>query len=195
MMRKPAILVVAGSIRSGAFSQQTADAYAAQLAGMECEVTRITLADYPLPIMDEDLEEEKGIPESALKLARLFDHHDALVVVTPEYNGSLPPLLKNAIDWVSRVSSDGDKPLAPYRDKLALVASSSNGIMGGYSALTHLRHILVRLGMQVLSEQMALGKAGSAFNDMGRLSGEREAGMLEKACRSLVEKATLLGRA
>ncbi|MCB1958743.1 MAG: NAD(P)H-dependent oxidoreductase, partial [Rhodocyclaceae bacterium] len=60
MMRKPAILVFAGSIRSGAYSQQTADAYAAQLAGMECEVTRITLADYPLPIMDEDLEEEKG---------------------------------------------------------------------------------------------------------------------------------------
>ena len=193
-MRKPAILVFAGSIRSGAYSQKTADAYAAQLAGMECEVTRITLADYPLPIMDEDLEKEKGIPENAVKLARQFARHDGIVMVTPEYNGSLPPLLKNAIDWVSRVSSDGDKPLVPYRDKLAVIASSSNGVMGGYSALTHLRHILVRLGMQVLSEQMALGRAGSAFDDIGRLSGDREAGILESACRSLVEKATLLAR-
>ena len=193
-MRKPAILVFAGSIRSGAYSQKTADAYAAQLAGMECEVTRITLADYPLPIMDEDLEKEKGIPENAVKLARQFARHDGIVMVTPEYNGSLPPLLKNAIDWVSRVSSDGDKPLVPYRDKLAVIASSSNGVMGGYSALTHLRHILVRLGMQVLSEQMALGRAGSAFDDIGRLSGDREAGILESACRSLVEKAALLAR-
>ena len=193
-MRKPAILVFAGSIRSGAYSQKTADAYAAQLAGMECEVTRITLADYPLPIMDEDLEKEKGMPENAVKLARQFARHDGIVMVTPEYNGSLPPLLKNAIDWVSRVSSDGDKPLVPYRDKLAVIASSSNGVMGGYSALTHLRHILVRLGMQVLSEQMALGRAGSAFDDIGRLSGDREAGILESACRSLVEKATLLAR-
>ena len=62
MKREPAILVLAGSIRSGAYSQKTADAYAAQLATMECEVTRITLTDYPLPIMDEDLEKEKGIP-------------------------------------------------------------------------------------------------------------------------------------
>ena len=193
-MRKPAILVFAGSIRSGAYSQKTADAYAAQLAGMECEVTRITLADYPLPIMDEVLEKEKGIPENAVKLARQFARHDGIVMVTPEYNGSLPPLLKNAIDWVSRVSSDGDKPLVPYRDKLAVIASSSNGVMGGYSALTHLRHILVRLGMQVLSEQMALGRAGSAFDDIGRLSGDREAGILESACRSLVEKAALLAR-
>lgn len=193
-MRKPAILVFAGSIRSGAYSQKTADAYAAQLAGMECEVTRITLADYPLPIMDEDLEKEKGMPENAVKLARQFARHDGIVMVTPEYNGSLPPLLKNAIDWVSRVSSDGDKPLVPYRDKLAVIASSSNGVMGGYSALTHLRHILVRLGMQVLSEQMALGRAGSAFDDIGRLSGDREAGILESACRSLVEKAALLAR-
>lgn len=193
-MRKPAILVFAGSIRSGAYSQQAADAYWAQLAVMECEVTRITLADYPLPIMDEDLEAEKGIPENAVKLARLFDHHDAVVIVTPEYNGSLPPLLKNAIDWVSRVSADGEKPLSPYKDKLALIGSSSPGAMGGYSALTHLRHILVRLGMQVLSEQMALGRAKAAFDDMGRLSGEREARMLENACRSLIEKATLLSR-
>ena len=67
------------------------------------EVTRISLADYPLPIMDEDLESEKGVPENAVKLARLIAAHDALLIATPEYNGSIPPLLKNTIDWVSRV--------------------------------------------------------------------------------------------
>ena len=73
------------------------------------EVTRISLGDYPLPIMDEDLEKEKGIPENAVKLGRLIAAHDGLLIATPEYNGSLPPLLKNSIDWVSRVRRDGGR--------------------------------------------------------------------------------------
>jgi hypothetical protein len=83
-----------------------ADCAQKELAMQGAEVTRISLADYPLPIMDEDLEREKGIPENAYKLARLFASHDALLICTPEYNGSIPPLLKNTIDWVSRISKD-----------------------------------------------------------------------------------------
>lgn len=192
MRQKPKILILAGSIRSGAFSQQLADAYAAQLVTMECDITRVSLADYTLPIMDEDLEREKGIPGNAVKLARLFDHHQAVVIVTPEYNGSLPPLLKNAIDWISRVSRDGEKPLKPYRGKIAAIASSSDGAMGGYSALLHFREILVRLGMLVVSEQLSLGRASTAFEEDDRLAGERESALLANACKSLVEKATLL---
>ncbi|MCB1386825.1 MAG: NAD(P)H-dependent oxidoreductase [Nitratireductor sp.] len=193
MRQQPKILILAGSIRSGSFSQQLADAYAARLAAMPCEITRITLSDYPLPIMDEDLQKERGLPESAIKLARQFDHHTALMIVTPEYNGSLPPLLKNAIDWVSRVKADGDRPLSPYRGKLGTIASSSNGALGGISAITHLRQILTRLGVLLVTEQLALAKAASAFDRDGNLAGERDAGLLDAACRSLVEKATLLG--
>lgn len=189
----PRILVLAGSIRSGSFNQQLADAYAAELAARECEVTRILLSDYPLPIMDEDLEEEKGVPQNAERLARQFHAHNALVIVGPEYNGSLTPLLKNTIDWVSRLAPDSRSPYTPYRDKLCAVASASNGAMGGYSSLTHLRHVLVRLGMQVISEQLALGAAARAFDEDGRLVDDRPRAMLEAACDSLVEKARLLG--
>ena len=98
----PKILVFAGSIRTGAWSGRTADAAMKELALQGAEVTRISLADYPLPIMDEDLEAQKGIPENAVKLARLIAHHDGVLVATPEYNGSISSVLKNAIDWASR---------------------------------------------------------------------------------------------
>src|SRR5690606_39682348 len=107
----PKILVFAGSIRSGAYSGKTADLAQKELAIQGAEVTRISLADYPLPFMDQDLEAEKGVPENAIKLARLFIAHDGILIATPEYNGSLPPLLKNAIDWISRVREDGGQKL------------------------------------------------------------------------------------
>ncbi len=189
----PKILILAGSLRSGSYNQKLADAYMAELAMRDCDITAITLADYSLPLMDEDLEAEKGIPVAAVKLARLFAMHDAIVIVGPEYNGSITPLLKNTIDWVSRVSSDGEKALFPYKNKICAVASASPGAMGGYSSLTHLRHVLVRLGMLVISEQLALGGAAKAFDEDGRLADERLRKMLASACDSLIEKATLLG--
>ena len=88
----PKILVFAGSVRSGAYSGRTADAATRELAAQGAEVTRISLADYPLPLMDEDLERESGVPDNAVKLARQFVAHDALVICTPEYNASYPAL-------------------------------------------------------------------------------------------------------
>ena len=194
MNRKPKILVLGGSIRSGSHSQQLADAYASKLAGLDCMITRITLKDYFLPMMDEDLQKTSGIPENAVKLARLFHGSDAIVIVTPEYNGSLPPLLKNAIDWISRVSTNNGSPVIAYRNKLCAIASTSSGQMGGVSALGHLRDILVRLGMLVISEQLALGHANKAFDPMDQqLLNDRHNTILTTACTSLVEKATLLG--
>lgn len=193
MPKNPRILILAGSVRAGSYNQQLADAYAAELVRHECEVTRILLSDYPMPIMDEDLEREKGVPPAAEKLTRQFDAHDAIVIVGPEYNGSITPLLKNTIDWVSRLAPDSKSPYNPYKGKLCAVASASNGAMGGYSSLTHLRHVLVRLGMLVISEQLALGGAASAFDEDGRLTNDRTRAMLEAACSSLVEKARLLG--
>lgn len=193
MRGAPKILVFAGSLRTGSYNQKLADAYIAELASLGAETTRLSLGDYPLPIMDEDLEDEKGIPASAVKLARQFCNHDAVVIVGPEYNGSVTPLLKNSIDWVSRVKADADKPLQPYKGRVCAVASASPGAMGGYSSLTHLRHILVRLGMLVISEQLALGNAGKAFEEDGQLANDRQQSMLKAACKSLIEKARLLG--
>ena len=192
MRVKPKILVLAGSIRSGAFSQQVADAYTAELVNHDCEITRISLVDYELPIILEMPSSSKDIPDSALKLTQQFDAHDAIVIVTPEYNGSIPPLLKNAIDWISVTRGEASKPLVPFRGKVCAIGSSSPGMMGGISAIGHLREVLVRLGMLVISEQLAVGGADSAFDDKGRMSNDRTASMLSDACKSLVEKSSLL---
>ncbi len=143
------ILVFNGSNRSGSYSGKVADAALRELAKHEVEVTRISFLDYPLPLMDEDLEREKGIPENAMKLARLFAAHDGMFIATPEYNGSIPPLLKNVIDWVSRVSRDGDRPLKPYQGKVVGLASSSNGHFAGIRAINHLRAVLIHIRSKV----------------------------------------------
>src|SRR5262245_53006702 len=118
-------MLFAGSIRTGAYSGRVADAAQKELASQGSEVTRISLADYPLPLMDQDLEREKGVPDSAVKLARLIAAHDAVLICTPEYNASIPPLLKNAIDWASRVRRDSGRPLDPFTGRVAGICSSS----------------------------------------------------------------------
>lgn len=183
------ILVFNGSNRSGSYSGKVADAAMRELAKHEVEVTRISFLDYPLPLMDEDLEREKGIPENAMKLARLFAAHDGMFIATPEYNGSIPPLLKNVIDWVSRVSRDGDRPLKPYQGKVVGLASSSNGHFAGIRAINHLRAVLIHIGLQVVSEQCSIPNGQQAFDEMDRIIDDRARSNLERTVRSLVDHA------
>jgi chromate reductase len=131
----PKILLFAGSLRTGAFSVRTADAAMKELALQGADVTRISLGDYPLPIVDQDLEKEKGVPENALKLARQIASHDGLLIASPEYNASIPPLLKNAIDWASRVRRDAGRPFKPFDGKVAALCSSSDGNFAGVRGL------------------------------------------------------------
>ena len=186
------ILVFAGSTRSGAYSGQVADAAQKELALQGADVTRISLADYPLPIMNEDLEEEKGIPENAYKLARLFAAHDALMICTPEYNGSIPPLLKNTIDWVSRVSKDGGKPLRPYPGKVVGICSSSNGHFAGIRSANHLRAVLSHIQMEVIAPQVSAPNGGEAFDENGDFREERLRKGMQRACAKLIENAMAL---
>lgn len=184
------ILVFNGSNRAGSFSGKLADAAVSEILKQEGEVTRIQLLDYPLPLMDEDLERENGIPENAMKLARLFASHDGLFIATPEYNSSLPPLLKNVIDWVSRISQDGDRVLKPYPGKVVAIGSSSPGHFAGARAIIHLRGILSHIGMLVIPEQISVPNAGSAFDSMGRLSDDRLQQNLAKMVKSLLSYAS-----
>lgn len=188
----PKILVFPGSNRAGAFSGKVADAAARELARLECDVTRISLIDYPLPIMDEDLERIEGIPANAMKLGRLIAAHDGLLIATPQYNGSIPPLVKNTVDWLSRIKRDGDKPLKPLDGKAAGLCSSSPGNFAGILALGHLRSVLIRLGILVVSQQCSVGNAETAFNSDGSLKDEKTAQLLMKVCKELADQAGLI---
>lgn len=127
-----------------------------------------------------------------MRLGRMIAAHDGLLIVTPEYNASIPPLLKNTIDWISRISKDGDKPLKPFAGKVAALCASSPGKLGGIRALGHLRPICMNVGLEVITPQCSVGNAGSAFDENGNLADERTAGMMENVCRTLCHHASLL---
>jgi chromate reductase, NAD(P)H dehydrogenase (quinone) len=186
----PKVLVFAGSNRMGSFNKQLAQAAAKTLAQMEAEVTMIALADYPLPLVDEDLQKSKGVPENAVKLARLFAAHDALFLASPEYNSSIPPLVKNTIDWVSLVKSDGSGSLKPYAGLTIALGAASDGMLGGIRCLYHLRSVLMNVGAQIVTEQCAVRQASRAFGEDGMPVDERTRKMLNDTCRSLLDHCT-----
>jgi NAD(P)H-dependent FMN reductase len=188
----PKILVFAGSIRTGAYSGRTADAAMKELALQGADVTRISLADYPLPIFDADLERESGIPENAMRLGRLIAAHDGLLIASPEYNTSIPPLLKNTIDWVSRIRKDGGREFSPFRGRIAGLCSSSNGRFAGIRALNHLRPVLVAVGVEVISPQCAIALGEEAFDEHGAIRDPRTRKIMENLCRTLCQQAALL---
>ncbi|MER9217394.1 NAD(P)H-dependent oxidoreductase [Mesorhizobium sp. M0644] len=188
----PKILVVAGSLRSGAYSGRTADVAQKELAMQGAEVTRISLADYPLPILDQDLEKDEGIPDNAVKLGRMIAAHDGLLIATPEYNGSIPPLLKNSIDWVSQLRKDGGRTFRPLAGKVAGLCSSSNGPFGGIHCINHLRAVLVRCRMEVVTPECSVPEGGYAFDDEGNFRDERLRQSMEHLCRTLIETSRML---
>ena len=180
------ILVFSGSTRSGSVNSQATAAAAKALALKGASVTRISLEDFPLPIFDQDLEAEQGIPENAVKLGRMMANHDGMVIASPEYNGSVTPLLKNALDWVSRVKEDKQGSFSPYGGKYAALMGASPGALGGLRGLEHLRVILRNVGAEVITAQVAIGGAMQAFDDDGTLKDERQAGMLNTMCDKLM---------
>lgn len=186
----PKILVFAGSNRNGSFNVALAHAANGTLAEMGAETTLIALEDYPLPIVDEDLKAEKGMPDNAIKLARQFAAHDGAFIASPEYNSSIPPLLKNTIDWVSLAPKD----IGAFKGLTVALGAASNGALGGIRGLYHLRSVMMNVGALVISEQASISRAASAFGEDGMPTDERQKSMLQRACRSLME-ISAVGRA
>jgi NAD(P)H-dependent FMN reductase len=160
----PKILAFSGSIRRDSRNRKLIQSAVDATRAAGGEVTLIDLADYPLPLMDEDLEAREGLPANALRLKALFKEHDALLIASPEYNSSIPPLLKNTLDWVSR-EWQGESGLVPYQNKVAAILAASPGALGGMRMLPHLRQVLNALGVLVLPGQFALSNADKAFDE------------------------------
>ena len=107
-MSAPKILVIPGSLRAGSHNARLAALAAKELALLDADVTRISLEDYELPLFDADLAAASGPPAAALKLRQMLVAHRGVFITSPEYSASVTPLLKNAIDWVSRVRERGE---------------------------------------------------------------------------------------
>ncbi len=180
----PRILAFAGSTRGESFNKKLVQIAVKGAREAGAEVTLIDLKDFPLPLFDQDLEAEHGMPENGAKLKRLFIEHDGLLISAPEYNSSITAVLKNAIDWASRPAPN-EPPLVAYRGKAAALMSSSPGALGGLRGLVHIRSILGNIGVIVLPDQVAVPKAQDAFLPDGSLADAKQQAGVEALGKTL----------
>ncbi len=183
---KPKILAFAGSARTDSFNKKLIKLAAAAAEKAGAEVTLIDLRDLPMPLYDADLEAEKGFPENVKKFKNLMLSHEGLLISAPEYNSSITPLLKNAIDWASR-ADQGEEPLACFKNKVTALLSASPGALGGLRGLVHVRAILGNISVLVLPEQLAVSKAHDAFDSSGNLKDAKSQKTVEAIAGSLVK--------
>src|SRR5271168_1243615 len=181
------ILVVPGSLRTGSHNVKLAAAAAHELAAAGVEVTRISLADFPLPIYDGDLQSKSGVPKHAVNLKRMIAAHHGVLLVTPEYNSSVPPLLKNTIDWVTRVQDPHETRGQVFRERPFAIAAASQSRLGGTRALAALRLILSACQALVIPNQLALSFADQAYDEMDKLKFPADIEALKALVRQLID--------
>lgn len=183
------ILVIPCSLRTGSLNVRLASAAIDALVRAGADAVRISLGDYPLPIYDGDLEGESGVPKHAVNLKRMIGAHHGVLLVTPEYNSAPPPLLKNAIDWVSRVQDADETGGQVFRERPFALASASEGRLGGTRCLAALRLILSGCRATVIPNQMALSFADQAYDDRDRLKHPGDIDALNAMARQLIDVA------
>ena len=181
------ILVIPGSLRTGSLNARLAAVAAHELAQAGAEVTRISLGDFPLPIYDGDLQSKSGVPKHAVNLKRMMSAHHGVLIVTPEYNSSVPPLVKNTIDWVSRVQDAHEIRGQVFRGRAFAIAAASEGRLGGARSLAALRLILAACHALVIPNQLALPFASQAYDDMDRLKHPADSEALGAMVRQLID--------
>jgi chromate reductase, NAD(P)H dehydrogenase (quinone) len=192
-MSSPKILVIPGSLRTGSFNVKLAALTTKELALADADVTRISLADYPLPIYDADLAKSE-LPENAIRLKQLVGNHGGIFIASPEYNASIPPLLKNAIDWISVVRERDEPQLYTFQNRAFALGAASPGRSGGMQSLITLRQVLA-IGCRafVVPEQVTIPNAGEAFDASDELKDARAAAQLKLVVRKLVDYAHMMG--
>jgi len=186
MPSTPRILAFAGSAHQGSWNRKVLEVIVVGARSAGAEVTVINLGDYPLPVYDGDLESSEGLPENAHALKQLFSDHDGYIIATPEYNSSIPPLLKNTIDWASR-PVDGAPGMAWTRGKVAAVVSASPGALGGLRALGVVRALIDNIGIMVIPQKRAVGGVSKMFDESGAMTDEKTREALESIGATLAD--------
>jgi chromate reductase, NAD(P)H dehydrogenase (quinone) len=161
------VLVFSASLR--------ADSLNGCLAKLACETIerkggtaeRGSMRDFDCPSYDADVQDSEGFPEGADRLREAIQTTDAFIVASPEYNASMPGVLKNSLDWVSRF-----KP-QPFNEKHGLLMSASPSMVGGNRGLWSLRIPFEHLGARIYPDMFSLAQAHRAFEDGARIADER----------------------
>jgi NAD(P)H-dependent FMN reductase len=187
----PQLIALAGSLRTDSYNKRLARLAGEFARGYGAQVDLLDLRDYPLPLFDEDLEREQGLPAPAIDLKRRFKAGHGFLIASPEYNSSISGVLKNTIDWVSR-PMEGERPYEPFAGKVCGLMSASPGRYGGLRGLWIVRLLMTNMKSIVLPDQVAVGLADRAFDSAGNLSDTKLQQALAALVRDVVETASKL---
>ncbi len=184
-MYTPKVVAFSGSRRMDSFNTRLVRIAASAARDAGAQVTIVDWDALPLPMFDQDDEAAHGLPAHVRTFRNLLIGHDGFLIAAPEYNSSITPLLKNAIDWASRAEL-GDPPLKAFAGKTAVLMSASPGALGGLRGLVHVRAILGNIQVLVLPDQLAISKAHEVFDADGRLKDPKQQEGVENLGRKLV---------
>lgn len=193
MSPDPRLLFIAGSARAGSYNKRLA-----QLGAKIAEANGITstfadLGDYPLPLYNGDDDATSGAPVNARKLLALMAAHSGIFIASPEYNASISPLLKNSIDWVSRIRDDNNAGLEVFKTRVFALGATSPGGMGGIRGLVAVRNVLeMGLNALVLPDQVLVARAANAFDEHGHLAAKDAQESFKSSIQKLARAARLL---
>lgn len=157
-------LVFSASLRAESLNTRLARLASQVITDHGGSVHAATMRDFDCPSFDQDVQGRDGLPAGAKELCRRMDANDAVVIASPEYNASMPGLLKNAIDWASR-----QRP-QPFNERHALLLSASPSMVGGNRGLWSLRVPLEHLGARVFPDMFSLAQAHQAFDANGAIA-------------------------
>lgn len=180
------VLAFAGSTREGSYNKLLVKEAAEMAEKMGAKVKFIDLKNFTLPFFDEDLEREEGMPQKAKELRKLLIESQVIFIASPEYNGSVPAVLKNILDWSSR-NEDGKPSREAFKGKKFLLLSASPGKGGGARGLVHLKAIIEDVGGQVMRSQFSLPSAYQAFDSNGHLKDSKSRTSLQNLVREALK--------
>lgn len=179
----PRIALICGSLRKDSINLKLLKALQKKLKTAGAKSSYVNIGDYDLPLYHGDLDTPPGVK----KLIRRLKSFDGVIVVTPEYNGSLPPVLKNAIDWTSTVET------GHISGPVYGIASCSPGPMSGIMAMRQLQFILMRLGADLVPKQVGCGFGEQAFDKKGHLTAEPAATFADVMIAQMLERIARKG--
>ena len=184
------LLFFAGSARATSLNKKLAKAAAREAEALGAVVTFIDLKDYPMPLYCGDLEEREGIPRAAHELADVLRDHDGVFIAAPEYNSSITPLLKNTLDWVSRLRQSTSPAQTPWHDKIYAVGSTSMGAFGGIRVIQSMTALLTNgYQVQVIPNTIAVARGHEVIGEAGEINSEPVETLLREAMKVLVAAA------
>jgi NAD(P)H-dependent FMN reductase len=187
------LLFFAGSAREGSYNKRLARLGASIAEANGISTTFADLGDYPMPLYNADLQASEGIPDNAVKFEALMKVHTGIFIACPEYNASITPLLKNTLDWVSRIKNEGEEPLAVFKTRVFALGSASPGGMGGLRGLNTVRTVLeLGVGALVLPDQFAVPRAAEAFDEHGHLKNKDQQQQFNTLISKLARAAHVL---